>query len=207
VIVAGCLPLISFDRLRREVRFDGAVGFVSGVEMVDVVRRVVAGETVVELIRSKGVPDLDLPRARPNPVVSIVPISFGCLGSCAYCCVVRARGVLRSCSVDKVADLVKRDLLGGAREFWITAQDTGCFGRDVGSSLAELLKVVCQVEGDFKVRVGMMTPNTVRDDLTALVDVFRNERIFKFIHLPIQSGNDEVLSKMQRCYTIQDLRV
>ncbi len=207
LIVAGCLPLINFERLRREVRFDGVVGPAAGAEIVDVVSRVLAGEKVVALDGAlTAKPGLGLPRLRSNPVVSVVPVSYGCLGSCAYCCVVSARGRLRSYTVKEINERVRKDLAAGAKEFWVTSQDTACYGRDIGTNLAELLKTLADVEGDFRVRVGMMTPNLVTAILGDLVEAFRSSKVFKFVHLPVQSGDDLVLRRMNRFYTVQDFR-
>jgi MiaB-like tRNA modifying enzyme len=207
VVVAGCLPLISFERLRSETRFDGVVGPAAGEAIVNVVERVLSGEKVVALQNALNAkPKLNLPRLRVNPVVSVVPVNYGCLGSCAYCCVVFARGHLRSYSVAEVAERVRNDLAAGANEFWITSQDTACYGRDIGTNLAALLNALASVEGDFKVRVGMMTPNTAKPILSDLLAAFRNERIFKFVHLPVQSGDDEVLKRMRRFYTAQEFK-
>jgi threonylcarbamoyladenosine tRNA methylthiotransferase CDKAL1 len=205
VIVAGSLPLINFERLCREVRFDGAVGPAAGEKIVNAVRCVMAGEKVVDLEGAlTAKPSLSLPKLRSNPVVSVLPVSYGCLGSCAYCCVVSARGRLRSYTVTEVAERLRKDLAAGAKEFWVTSQDTACYGRDVGTNLAALLKALCAVEGDFRIRVGMMTPNLVRDILDDLIEAFKNEKVFKFVHLPVQSGDDKVLRRMQRFYTAQD---
>ena len=207
VIVAGCLPLISYERLCREVRFDGAVGPAAGEGIVEVVRRVMQGEKVVALEGALNAkPELSLPRLRGNPVVSVVPVNYGCLGACAYCCVVFARGHLRSYAVKEVAERVRKDVAAGAREFWVTSQDTACYGRDIGTDLAILLDAVCDVEGDFKVRVGMMTPNMVTDILDDLIDAFKSEKVFKFVHLPVQSGDDEVLRRMRRFYTVSEFK-
>ena len=207
LIVAGCLPLINFERLRREVRFDGAIGPATGDEIVDVVRRVLEGEKVVSLEGAlTAKPSLSLPRLRSNKVVSVIPIGYGCLGSCAYCCVVFARGHVRSYTIKEVTERLKRDLAAGAKEFWVTSQDTACYGRDAGTNLAALLKALSAVDGDFKVRVGMMTPNLVQDMLDDLIEAFRSSRIFKFVHLPVQSGDNGVLRRMRRFYTVQDFR-
>ena len=207
VIVAGCLPLINFERLRREVRFDGAVGPAAGKRIVDVVRRVLGGEKVVALKAALDAkPELSLPRLKSNPVISVIPVSYGCLGACAYCCVVFARGRLRSYTSNQITERVRKDLAAGAKEFWVTSQDTACYGRDVGTNLAELLKVLCAVEGDFRVRVGMMTPNLVTDILDDLLEAFKSGKVFKFVHLPVQSGDDDVLRLMHRFYTVQDFR-
>jgi threonylcarbamoyladenosine tRNA methylthiotransferase CDKAL1 len=206
VIVAGCLPLINFERLRREVRFDGVVGPAAGDKIADVVRRVLAGEKIVDLEGVAAKPSLGLPRVRSNSVVSVLPVSYGCLGACAYCCVVFARGRLRSYSVEEVMERARADLAAGVKEFWVTSQDMACYGRDVGVNLAVLLKALCDVEGDFRVRVGMMTPNLVADMLDELLEAFGNEKVFKFVHLPVQSGDDVVLRRMRRFYAVQDFR-
>jgi MiaB/RimO family radical SAM methylthiotransferase len=101
---------------------------------------------------------------------------------------------------------VRKDLAAGAREFWITSQDTASYGRDIGSNLAVLLKALGDLKGDFRVRVGMMTPSLVTDFLDELVEAFRNNKFFKFLHLPVQSGDDKVLKRMQRFYTAEDFK-
>jgi MiaB-like tRNA modifying enzyme len=207
VIVAGCLPLINFERLRREVRFDGVVGAAAGERIVEVVERVLKGEEIVELDDAlKAKPMLNLPRLRSNPVISILPVSYGCLGMCAYCCVVFARGRLRSYAIGELTEKARKDLAAGAKEFWVTSQDTACYGRDVGANLAALLKALCAVKGDFRVRVGMMTPNMVTDILDDLIESFKSSKVFKFVHLPVQSGDDGVLRRMRRFYTVTDFK-
>ena len=208
VIVAGCLPLTSYDSLRKSARFDGVIGPAAGMGIVDVVDRVLRGEKAVVLddaVLSK--PDSCLPRLRSNNVISLVPVSYGCLGSCAYCCVVFARGRLRSYSIEEIVRKVECDVAAGAREVWLTSQDMACYGRDLGSTLPALLKAVCAVAGDFRVRIGMMTPNFALNMLPHLVEAFGNDKVFKFLHLPVQSGDNQVLKAMNRCYSVEDFRI
>jgi len=207
LVVAGCLPLINFERLQKEVRFNGAVRPEIGDEIVDVVNRVSNGERVVRLEEvESSFPSLSLPRLRSSPVISIIPISYGCLGSCAYCCVRFARGQLKSHSIDEIVKKAKNDLTSGIRELWLASQDNGCYGRDRGTNLAELLSAICRIEGDFRIRVGMMTPNMADDILVDLIEAYRDEHVFKFVHLPVQSGDDQVLKRMNRCYTADDFK-
>jgi len=206
IIVSGCLPKISFERLLREVHFDGAVGPAVGGDIVNVVKRVLAGEKVVDLDSVKEKPLLSLPRQTTNPVISIVPINFGCLGSCSYCCVVFARGHLRSYSIKEIVERVKSDYVAGAREFWLTSQDTASYGRELYVDLTDLLSEIGKLQGDFWVRVGMMTPNLVTEMQTRLITAFDNPKVFKFLHLPVQSGDDTVLQHMRRFYTAAEFR-
>lgn len=206
LIIAGCLPLIDFERLQKEVQFSGAVGPAAGERIVEVVERVSKGEKVVALKAANALPKLSLPRASSNQVTSIVPVNYGCLGSCAYCCVVLARGCLRSYDIRDIVERVREDLSRGFQEFWITSQDTACYGRDRETNLASLLEALGGIEGNFRVRVGMMTPNNILDTLDELIQSFRNVKIFKFVHLPVQSGDDEVLNLMRRSYSVRDFR-
>jgi len=205
LIVAGCLPLVNFERLRREVRFDGVVGPAFGEGIVEVVREVSLGQDVKRLENgSMNMPPLDLPRERVNPAISIIPISYGCLGSCSYCCVRFARGKLRSYDPREIRRKVERDMEEGVQEFWLTSQDTACYGKDIGTNLACLMKEIPDINGDFLVRIGMMTPNNLLSILDEVVEAFRSERFFKFLHLPVQSGNENVLRKMNRTYSVND---
>ncbi len=207
LVIVGCLPLINRGRIEEGIRFDGLAGPAIGQGIVDIVARVVKGERVVAVeggLSKK--PELNLPRMESNPAVSIVPICYGCLGSCAYCCVVFARGRLRSYPVDEIVRRIKVDVGKGIVEFWLTAQDVGCYGRDIGVNLAQLLESICAVDGNFRVRVGMMTPSSVKGELESLVSAFGDEKVFKFLHLPVQSGDDEILQKMRRFYSVGDFK-
>ncbi|MCX8150311.1 MAG: tRNA (N(6)-L-threonylcarbamoyladenosine(37)-C(2))-methylthiotransferase [Candidatus Bathyarchaeota archaeon] len=207
LVVTGCLPLISFERLLQEVHFDGVAGPAIGKGIVEVVTRVAKGEKVVALENALTTqPPLDLPRIQTNPVVSVIPVNYGCLGSCAYCCVIHARGRLRSYPIKDIAERVKTDLALGSKEFWITSQDTACYGRDIGTNLAELLNTLSHLEGDFRIRVGMMTPNIVAPILPQVIEAFGSKKVYKFVHLPVQSGDDAVLKKMRRFYTAKEFK-
>lgn len=204
LVVAGCLPLINPGRLKNEARFDGLLGPASGYRVVEAVRRVERGEQLIWLDANAKPPGLDLPRTPTNPVVGTVPVAYGCLGSCSYCCVVFARGHLRSYSIEEIIARMRQDLASGAREVWLTSQDMGCYGRDIDTNLVELLKDVCAIKGNFFIRVGMMTPNYVREMLDGLIEVYKDEHVFKFLHLPVQSGDNKVLQRMRRLYTAKD---
>ena len=203
LIVTGCLPVINFERLENEIEFDGITGPAPGAKIVDVLGRVAAGENVISLGATSS-SDLYLPRVPVNPLVSVVPINYGCLGDCSYCCVHFARGHLRSNPVHEVVERVRRDLVSGVKEFWLTSQDTACYGKDIGSSLVDLLGRVCDVEDDFFVRLGMMNPDHVLGMLDELVEAYKCEKVFKFLHLPVQSGDDKVLGLMNRRYTVEE---
>ena len=225
LIVAGCLPLINFHRLNREVRFDGVVGPAFGERIVDVVKHVLNGEKIVDLENSlEAKPRLDLPCFRLNKIVDVIPIAYGCLGECAYCCVRFARGKLRSYPPEEIVKRVKRSLRQGVREIWLCSQDTAIYGWDINHNLPEVLRKICEIkDSNFIVRVGMMRPDhalQIADELAEVYSEFGGEEhfariaenepsggcIFWFLHLPVQSGDNQVLAMMNRNYTVEDFK-
>ncbi len=207
LVVTGCLPLVNPERLKKQVRFDAVLGTNPGSGIVETVRELVGARPCNRIkIGTVASSSLLLPRRAMNPVVSIVPVAQGCLGACSYCCVVFARGHLRSSSIQEIIKRVKMDLGSGAREIWLTGQDMAAYGRDIGINLAALLNELCQLDGDYMIRVGMMTPNLALNMLDDLVEAFQNEHVFKFVHLPVQSGSNQVLKRMNRLYTVNQFR-
>jgi len=205
MIVTGCLPLINFKRLSEEVSFDAALGPSPGKSIVTALKRVSRGEKIIDL-RDNAMPPSLLPKTTINRMISILPTSYGCLGSCSYCCVRKARGRLRSYSIEDILARLRRDLEAGAKEVWLTSQDTGAYGKDIGENLIKLLDEVIEQKGEFLVRIGMMNPNHAIEMLHELTDIYKHQRIYKFIHIPVQSGDNEVLRSMNRGYTVEDFK-
>lgn len=135
---------------------------------------------------------------------AILPIAQGCLGTCSYCITRFARGKLISYPVDELLTDFKRRIGNGAKEIFITAQDTACYGRDIGSSLPELLTKMLEVPGNYRIRIGMMNPDWLVPIVEKLMVVFKDPRMYRFLHMPVQSGSNEVLENMKRRYTIEE---
>ncbi len=135
---------------------------------------------------------------------AIVPIAQGCIGRCTYCITRVARGRVTSVPIGGLVAQVREHVARGAKEIKLTGQDTAAWGVDLGASLAGLLAAVTQIPGEFRVRVGMADPLAVRPIVDELVDAFRSEKVFKFLHLPVQSGDDGILARMQRDHTVAD---
>ena len=128
----------------------------------------------------------------------------GCNGSCSYCIVRKARGRLKSRPPEEIIDQIKRVAAEGAAEIQIAAQDTAAYGRDLGFSLAGLLQMAARVPGDFQLRVGMMNPDSILFQLEELIEAFSSPKVYRFLHIPLQSGSDEILQSMGRKYRAKD---
>ncbi len=135
---------------------------------------------------------------------AIVPIAQGCIGRCTYCITRIARGRVTSYPVEELVEQVRAHVARGVKEIKLTGQDTAAWGVDVGSNLAHLLAAITAILGDFRVRVGMADPLAVLPIVDDLVEAYRSEKVFKFLHLPVQSGDDAILARMQRDYTVAD---
>lgn len=136
--------------------------------------------------------------------IGIVQVAQGCLGHCTYCITRKARGPLASFPESEIVEKTRAFVTAGACEIQLTAQDVSAYGRDSGTSLPALLSAVGRIPGNYRIRVGMMNPATVLPVLDDLVDAFAGSRIFRFLHLPVQSGSDRILEKMGRGYTVQE---
>ena len=204
VIVTGCLTHVNPDVI------DPRVSGILGVKSIDRIAEAISvaergGKLVsVEGWRERNIDKLELPRLWKGGVAFVVPISEGCLNACTYCATRFARGVLKSYKPELVVKWVKEALARGYREIQLSSEDTGCYGFDIGTNLAELLDEITAIEGDFRVRVGMMNPNHVLRFLDELVDAYTDEKVYKFLHLPVQSGDNDVLKRMGRTYTVEE---
>jgi len=200
VVVTGCLPPVKTS-LHREFPSFAILG-TNIHKITEAVETIARGEKFVNIEIERDFPCIAHPRI--NPLIEIVPIAQGCLGECTYCQTRLARGSLKSRSKEEIVAQIKLGLKAGVKEIWITAQDTGAWGLDFGENLADLLDTISSLSGDFRIRVGMMNAEHVIKMLEELVNVYTNEKIYKFLHLPLQSGDEEILKAMGRRYTLED---
>ncbi|MEM0139032.1 MAG: tRNA (N(6)-L-threonylcarbamoyladenosine(37)-C(2))-methylthiotransferase [Ferroplasma sp.] len=133
-----------------------------------------------------------------------IPINQGCTGSCNFCISHIARGKLLSRPVQKIINQVKMELARNIKEIRISSLDTAAYGKDINTDLAELINGIAQINDKFYLRVGMMEPRNTYDILGRLIKAYSNDKVFKFIHLPVQSADDSVLMAMNREYTIHE---
>jgi threonylcarbamoyladenosine tRNA methylthiotransferase CDKAL1 len=200
LVVAGCLP--KADRLKVQAvnPFASLVGPGTVQKITEVVQSAVSGNTQTELGDDDKLPQkINVPKLRLNPIVSIVQIASGCLSQCSFCQTKLVKAGLKSHRPGDILRQIRTDIAQGCREIWLSSTDNGCYGRDIGTDLVYLLRKCCQVEGDFKIRVGMMNPMYIPRLLHRLVNVYlQNHQIMKFLHIPVQSGSDRILKKMKR---------
>src|SRR5881296_568835 len=192
LVVAGCMAAAQRDLVRRTVP---EAKLLPPRKWPQIVELLGAGTVCAERA-------LDTEAEHAAWRDAIVPIAQGCAGRCTYCITRVARGRVASYPIDRIVAEVRRHVDHGVREIKLTGQDTAAYGLDAGTNLAALLRAVDDIPGDFRVRVGMADPLTVYPIQDDLVDAYASEKVFKFLHLPVQSGDDEILEAMRRQYTV-----
>jgi threonylcarbamoyladenosine tRNA methylthiotransferase CDKAL1 len=195
IIVSGCMPTVQADLLRTIA----PSATMLPAQYIMYINDILDHNTPVFLTTKKT----SLPRYYTTPIAPLL-IAEGCLMSCSYCITHVARGILRSFPSEEIIRDVCSALQHGCKEIQLTAQDTASYGLDTGTNLGILLKQINNIEGTFRIRIGMMNPMTVQKNLTSILLAYHCPKIYKFLHLPVQSGDDTILQKMNRGYTVQD---
>jgi MiaB-like tRNA modifying enzyme len=204
LIIAGCMPKAMKKKVENIAPEASLVGPDDILKIEDAVNKTLEGKRV-DFTNGYPTDRTCLPRIRKNNLIHIQPICTGCLGNCSYCIVKYARGRLFSFKSNAIIRDIEKAINEGCREVWVTAEDTAAYNHK-GVKLPELLKRITEIPSDFRVRVGMMTPNQLNSIKEDLIEVYKNEKIFKFIHVPVQSGNNRILKKMNRSYTVEEFK-
>ncbi|PSN40217.1 Threonylcarbamoyladenosine tRNA methylthiotransferase [Blattella germanica] len=197
VVVAGCVPQ---GAPKTEFLHGLSVVGVQQIDrVVEVVEETLKGHTVRLFGLKKdggkktGGASLLLPKVRKNPLIEIIPINTGCLNQCTYCKTKHARGDLGSYPPEEIVARAQQSFEEGVCELWLTSEDTGTYGRDIGSSLPELLWKLVDV-----IPSGCM--------MREMAKILSHHRVYSFLHIPVQSGSDSVLGDMKREYNRADFQ-
>uniref|UniRef100_UPI00358FA2E8 threonylcarbamoyladenosine tRNA methylthiotransferase n=1 Tax=Myxine glutinosa TaxID=7769 RepID=UPI00358FA2E8 len=209
VVVAGCVP-----------QAQPQLGYIKGLSVigvqqidrvVEVVEETLKGHMVRLFGKKKvngqrvGGARLDLPKIRRNPLIEIISINTGCLNACTYCKTKHARGQLASYPPDQLIERMQQSFQEGVCEVWLTSEDTGAYGRDIGMDLPSLLwQLVDTVPDGAMLRLGMTNPPYILEHLEEMARILSHPRVYSFLHIPVQSGSDEVLMEMKREYCVND---
>ena len=218
IVVAGCVP----QAAPKGSEWDDLS--IIGVQQIDqavyVVEETLKGNHIQMLKESKevtpqgkkrktGGASLDLPKIRRNPFIEIIPINTGCLNQCTYCKTKHARGDLGSYTPKEIIDRVNTVLSEGVLEIWLTSEDTGAYGRDIGVTIIELLQgIVSAMENhqnqSAMLRIGMTNPPYILEHLKDMGRILNHSRVYSFLHVPFQAGSNRVLNDMRRLYSREE---
>ena len=205
LVVAGCLPKAEKDTVEKFAENASLLGPNSIGKTLQVIQSTLDGKKLIAL-EDSDISKVGLPKIRLNPAVGIVEIASGCMSECTFCQTKLSKGDLQSYRVGDIVRQVKTEISEGCSEVWLTSTDNGCYGFDIDSDLPELVNSVVEIPEKFFVRVGMMNPMYMPRIRESLLKSFDSSKVFKFLHVPVQSGSDKVLNDMKRGHTASTFR-
>ena len=199
VVVTGCL-----SATERE-----SIDSIGGVAVAG---RLGKGMDIDEMLsgvdgKGKLLEPVCMPKMRTNEFIDIVPICRGCDSRCTFCVTKVARGDIYSFPQEKIISEIESMKKSGVKEFWITGQDVSAYGIDISGipALPHLIdSITGAVGGKYFLRIGMLNPRHAMSMSNGLLKSYRSDNVFKFLHLPVQSGSDKVLGAMNRGYSASD---
>ena len=195
LIITGCMPVVQEELIKK---IAPKARLFSPREL-HLIPQILAQESIPPMQSSK----IHLPKYYPT-IIAPISIAEGCHLSCSYCITHLARGNLTSYPINGIIETIKDALNQGCKEIQLTAQDTASYGIETQQyTLGDLLNAITGIPGEYRIRIGMMNPLTTNQHLTEIIKGYANKHIYKFLHLPIQSGDNLILKKMNRGYTIE----
>jgi len=204
IAVTGCYAQISPGEVLEIPGVDLVVGTRDRAKLVDLVEKAVKGREPVNAVchyekddEFEEIPSLPLGRRSR----AFLKIQDGCNNFCTYCIVPYARGPLRSRRPEKVLEAASELVQAGFKEIVLTGIHTGSYGHDLGENitLAELLSQIAAIPGLSRLRLSSIEPNDITIEL---VETLSSSPVFcRHLHVPLQSGDDQVLQRMGRRYT------
>ncbi|MBI2135748.1 tRNA (N(6)-L-threonylcarbamoyladenosine(37)-C(2))-methylthiotransferase [Candidatus Woesearchaeota archaeon] len=206
-VITGCIPREAIADIRKIIPNASLCSTTNMKSIIEAVEETFAGN-LIEAMSYKREIKVNLPRIRKNKVVGITPILQGCAHLCTFCSTRLVKGRVLSFPADEIIADVKQNIADGCKEIWLTSQDNGAYMLDHQkiTALPELLRQILALEGDFKVRLGMMNPTHILPVLDEIIEVFNHPKMFKFIHVPIQAGSNKILDAMKRQYTAEEFK-
>ena len=216
IVFAGCVAQQAGEKLfRRAPYVDLVIGTQRLYELPNLVKRIEAGERVVST-EEKPYEESDIQINRVKSVNAWVPIMEGCNNFCSYCIVPYTRGRERSRNPELILNEVKKALAEGFKEITLLGQNVDSYGKwltekteenpcgytkdEEGKviNLAWLLRKVNAIENKFRIRFVTSYPTDITEEL--IDTVIELDKVCEYFHIPMQSGDDYVLKKMNRRY-------
>ena len=200
ILVTGCLSQRYQDEILQEMpEVDGILGTGSYNDIVEAANRVLDGEEHLRFFGDINAVETVQGRVVTTPwYYAYLRIAEGCDNHCAYCVIPSLRGKYRSRPMEELVAEAEQLAASGVRELIVVAQDTSRYGVDLygGRRLAELLRRLCRIEGFRWIRVHYLYPDEMSDEL--IDTIAAEEKIVKYLDIPIQHVNDGILRRMNR---------
>ena len=199
LIVSGCLAERYKEDIKNEMpEVDAVIGLGANGDIVEAVKKALNKEDFMSFPDKELMPLDDKRIGSTLPHYAYLKVADGCDNKCTYCAIPMIRGRFRSRTMESILAEAKELAERGVKELNVIAQDTTRYGEDIYGKLMlpELLKELCKIDGIEWIRVLYCYPDRITDEL---IDIIANEdKILKYIDLPLQHCNERVLKAMNR---------
>jgi len=229
VIIGGCVPQAEPTLIHTKLKKYSIIGPNAINRVEEAVRSVIRGKRFVDISNNRpnrlseelivNIPNINVTEKnikeknakrknvkrrniREKKVTGIVPINDGCNAYCYFCKTKQSRGDLVSYSPRDIRENIQKIVKRGVKEIFVTSQDTGAYGIDIGLDLVELLSFIKEMEEKFYVRIGMMNPNHAYRLRKKLSKLIKDRHFYSFLHMSVQSGSNKVLREMNRPHNV-----
>lgn len=205
LVVAGCLPKAERSTVEKFSKNASMLGPNSLGKTLQIIDTTLKGTKQI-CLEDSDMSKVGLPKVRLNQVIGIVEIASGCMSECTFCQTKISKGDLRSYRMGDIVRQIETEIHEGCKEIWLTSTDNGCYGFDINTDLPSLINNIVEIPHDFKIRVGMMNPMYMVRIKDKLIESFNNDKLYKFLHIPVQSGSNNVLNDMKRGHTAETFK-
>lgn len=203
--VGGCMVTQQHraDQLKRSYPYVSFVFDTASIHTLpELVAGILAGRGRKFFVGGEGNIAEGIPTHREIAYKAWLSVMYGCNNFCSYCIVPYTRGRERSRTPDAILAEARQLIADGAKDITLLGQNVNSYGRDLGdTTFAELIDAVANLPGDFRLRFMTSHPKDASDELIRVMA--KNEKIVRHFHLPLQSGSDGILSRMNRRYTAE----
>ena len=203
ILVTGCLAETDLDSIKKIYGVDYVCGNADKTKIAQASLDLLNGKKKNERVVA-DITDINTAPFEPMCIKKFdrtrayIKIEDGCESHCTYCIIPKARGKIRSKPFVEVIDEVKKLTEGGCREIVLTGIETGSYGKDIGSSLVELLEEIDKIPEVGRIRLGSLDPSIMKKDFIKRIAKIRS--LTHHFHISMQSGSDSVLRNMKRKY-------
>lgn len=202
VIVTGCLAQYYKKNLLK--KFPNIFYLLGSGDMQEI-ENIIFSEKKGSFFEKKSfLEKIDTPRCISTNKYAYVKISEGCLKRCSYCIIPKIKGTLKSKSIGQIVSEVERFLQAGSYEIILIAQDLGDYGKDLGikNGLKKLLEEILKIKKDFWLRLLYLYPDNITP---SFIEIFKDPRICRYLDIPLQHVNNDILKRMRRNITYKDI--
>jgi len=199
VAVVGCYAQLKPEEIAQNLGVDLVLGSKEKFNILDHLNNLKKNKTPqIYSCEISEVEQFDSSHSEADRTRSFLKVQDGCDYSCSYCTIPLARGKSRNKHISELVKEAKDIAKSGIKEIILTGVNIGDFGKSTNESFFDLIKALEKVNGIERIRISSIEPNLLTDEIIEFVS--KSNKVLNHFHIPLQSGCNAILAKMQRRY-------